>query len=217
MRPPVGYAAVTTPCVVTVFPTYGEVSPVPWICAIASTDGSSGSGSPSPSDFCGVGEPTVKSAALSAVLPCSADRDADVVADRLLVGPVPAKSLVAAPYPTKSTTASIVAQRVALVQPSAVVDDDRATLPAAAPMAIVPLRSVSMSACVPAPVAWPTRKKSCGWIVPDSAVTRPPFPTVPVDDPYWIDHPARLTGSSLTLYSSTKSRRIGAPLLPPPP
>ena len=95
MKPPVGYAAVTTPSVVTVCPASGDVAPVPWISAIVAVVGVGSAGSLPATP--GVGVAAVKSAALFAVLVSVALRVTDWVFEAPSAGPLPAYPVAAAP------------------------------------------------------------------------------------------------------------------------
>src|SRR3954454_1453594 len=105
---------------------------------------------PGEPELCGLGSPTVKSAALSSV--CGpAVREADVEFERLAAG-VPSAPTVAVPYPTRSTTLPVPAQ---VLQVSAVRVLVSATFPAVALRLRLPVASGAGSACVPPAPALP--------------------------------------------------------------
>ena len=124
--PPSSYTAVTTPSVVTVWPSSGEVSPVPWISAIGvispgamgCSTGSFGSGSvgagstgawPEP---LGVGVATVKSAALLSV---SMPRVMRWIEVALVVPSAEVPSArEAPPQPTRSTSLLFASSKTAI-------------------------------------------------------------------------------------------------------
>ncbi len=81
-RSPRGYAAVTTPCVVTVRPTSGLAAPGPWISAMVASvavGGGSSSGGHTAPEFCGSGSPVVKSSSLTSVSERSTSRELEVL------------------------------------------------------------------------------------------------------------------------------------------
>src|SRR5690606_4895827 len=100
-----GYVAVTTPRVVTVWPTNGLVAPVPWISAIGTTSPGSGPGPPPCPLFWGVTVlESVKSLLLSSV---SANPVRLIEAGTVLpdgAGPTAVSNVFEVPYPTRSTT-----------------------------------------------------------------------------------------------------------------
>src|SRR6476660_2311219 len=76
-----GYIAVTTPRTVTVWPTHGEVSPVPWTPAMVVPSQSTGATGPSPFELTGAGAAVLKSALLLSVSTPVALRVTAVVCD----------------------------------------------------------------------------------------------------------------------------------------
>jgi hypothetical protein len=131
-------------------------------------------------------------------------------------GAVPRKVLVVEPQPTRSTTSSAVAQ-AAPRQVRRVVLDTSATFAPDPDIAMVPSTSgVGRSGrSVFAPDACATRNEPPAEISPVRFVC--PDHVDPVADPYCTDQPSSDTGSSVGLWSSTKSRSNAPPLLPPPP
>ena len=201
---------------VTDRPASGDVSPVPWISAIVTGSAGSGPGPGSVPLAVGVGAPTAKSAALSAVLAWST-RATEVALPVPGAGPDPANELALDPQPTRSTTSSASAHAAA-EHVSRSVERTSATFAPDPDMATVPVTSGSGSAGsdVFAPTACPTRNDPPAGISPARSVCAP-FAHVPVAEAYCTDQPSSETGSSVGLNSSTKSCANAAPLLPPPP
>src|SRR2546423_5611507 len=170
--------AVTMPGMpVTALPRYGERWPVLWISWIRRLAPEAESR--------GFGAVTVKSAALSSVSVAPAPlRRAAVVLDRFGVGAVSDEDAVD-PYPMKSLTPAAVPQPVEQV--SAVAFVTRATFPAVADRAVVPLASgVGRGAPPPAPAASATRYQCPGAMLPDSVVRDH---VEPVAEAYWTVQP----------------------------
>lgn len=159
----------------------------------------------------GVGRAAVKSARL---LPVSVQpavlRMTALVLEGAAEGAV-SEQLAVEPKPRKSTTPAVGQAPV-----RAVVEVTRATLPAVADMAMVPVASgVGRLVVPPAPCAswmrryWPGRRETLGRLVTCQEV--------PAADAYWTDMPLTLAAEGPALKTSMKSFRKVEPALPPPP
>ena len=142
-------------------------------------------------------------------------RIAAVVLLSVAVGPVPSKQFVPVPYPTKSTTDAPIGHPVVA---STVVLFTRATLPAVAAIAMLPVASgVGRLTEPPAPAASCTRKYAPGWTTTFGRFVRLELLKLPTDEAYCTDQPFRLTADVPRLCSSMKSFLNVAPEFPPPP